>query len=148
VLINIALSGLRLYPVFHQLDRVALVSTKLPAGGGSDGASPIYCPAGTVFTTSFYAIHHLKSIWGPTAEEFDPDRWDTFKPATWEFVPFAHGPRACVGRQKALMEASYVIVRLLQEFRDIQSRDAQEWTGQVKLTAKNANGCKVGLVRA
>lgn len=148
LLIDMAPLGLRLYPVFHQLDRVALVNTKLPAGGGPDGASPIYCPTGTLFTTSFYAIHHLESIWGPNVEEFDPDRWDTFKPATWEFVPFANGPRACVGRQKALMEASYVIVRLVQEFRDIESRDAREWTGQVKLTAKNANGCKVGLVKA
>ena len=34
----------------------------------------------------------------------------------WSFVPFNGGPRICLGQQFALTEASYVTVRLLQEF--------------------------------
>lgn len=139
--------ALRLYPLFPQMNRVALCDTVLPKGGGSDGRSPIYVRQGTRFDTSFFVLHRQRDIWGEDADEFKPDRWDTFKPDTWQYQPFGGGPRACVGRQKALTEASYVVARMLREFNRIESRDAQEWTGKVQLTAKNANGCKVALFR-
>jgi hypothetical protein len=53
-----------------------------------------------------------------------------------------------VGRQKALMETLYFIVRLLREFKAIESRDDREFVGQVQITAKNFNGCKVALTLA
>ena len=128
------------------MNRVARADTVLPVGGGPDGKSPIFAPAGTGFDTSWYSLHHLKSIWGPDADEFKPSRWDSFKPSTWQYVPFGGGPRGCLGRNKALTEASYVIVRIMQDFKGIESRDDREWTGQVQLTAKNANGCKIALL--
>jgi len=137
--------ALRLYPVFPQMNRVALVDTILPTGGGSDGKSPIFAPAGTGFDTSWYNLHRLKSVWGEDADEFKPERWQTFKPETWQYLPFGGGPRSCLGRTKALVEASYVIVRLMREFAHIESRDDADWTGQVQLTAKNANGCKISF---
>ena len=137
--------ALRLYPVFPQMNRVALSDTKLPVGGGIDGNSPIYVPAGTKFDTSFRTLHRLPSVWGDDAEVFKPKRWDTHRPGPWEYLPFGGGPRGCAGRMKALTEASYVIVRLLQQFSRIESRDSREWTGKVQLTAKNANGCWIAL---
>ena len=95
-----------------------------------------------MFDTSFYALHRLPSIWGSDADEFKPDRWETFKPSYWEFQPFGGGPRACAGRQKALAEGAYIIVRMLQE------RDEREWVGQVQLTMKNLNGCLVAMIPA
>ncbi|MCJ1458141.1 hypothetical protein MMC28_008512 [Mycoblastus sanguinarius] len=142
---NILNETLRLYPVFPQMNRVALNNTTLPVGGGPDGTSPIYIPAGTMFDTSWYVLHRIPSIWGPDADVFNPDRWDTIKPRAWEYVPFGGGQRGCAGRVKALTEASYVIVRMMQEFHHIESRNKREWTGHVQLTAKNANGCKVAL---
>ena len=53
--------------------------------------------------------------------------------------------RRCAGRLKALTEASYVIVRLTQDFSHIESEDKRAWIGQVQLTAKNADGCKFAL---
>ena len=137
--------ALRLFPVFPQMNRAALNDTTLPLGGGPDGKHPIFVRAGTMFDTAFYVLHRLPSIWGSDAEAFKPDRWNTFKPHAWEYVPFGGGPRGCVGRQKALTEASYIIVRFLQEFGGIESRDECEWNGQVQLTAKNINGCKVAM---
>ena len=52
------------------------------------------------------------------------------------------------GQQKALLEASYVVARMLQEFEGIESRDGRPWEGQVRLTAKNAYVCLVSLVPA
>ncbi len=130
------------------MNRVALVDTTLPVGGGPDGASPIHIPAGTGFDTSFYVLHRLSSVWGPDVKLFNRDRWNPFKPGAWEYVPFGGGPRVCAGKFKALTEASYVIVRILQEFRQIEGRDEREWTGEVQLTARNVNGCKVALTPA
>ena len=130
------------------MNRVALRDTKLPVGGGPNGRSSIFVPAGTMFDTALYVLHRLPEIWGPEVEQFNPDRWDTFRPGAWEYVPFAGGPRGCVGQVKATMEASYVITRLLQVFKGIESRDEKEWKGQVELTAKNANGCKVAFTAA
>ena len=141
-------AALRLYPVFPQMNRVALNDTTLPLGGGPDGKSPIFVHAGTMFDTAFFVLHRLPSIWGLDADEFRPDRWATFKPQTWEYVPFGGGPRGCAGQYKALTEASYIIVRILHEFESIESRDEREWTGQVQLTAKNVHGCKVALTPA
>ncbi|KAL8722838.1 MAG: hypothetical protein Q9225_000725 [Loekoesia sp. 1 TL-2023] len=144
---NVLNEVLRLYPVFPQMNRVALRDTLLPKGGGPEQRSPIYVRKGTMFDTAFYVLHRQRDVWGEDAEEFKPQRWDTFKPNVWEYQPFGGGPRGCIGRQKALTEASYVIVRILREFNHIESRDAREWTGKVQLTAKNANGCKVALFR-
>jgi len=140
--------ALRLYPVLPQLNRHALRDTILPIGGGPDGKSPIFVPEGTNFDTSFYVLHHLPEIWGPDAEEFNPDRWDTIKPGPWEYVPFGGGPRQCTGQIKATLETSYVVVRMLQEFQNIESRDDRPWKGQVRLTAKNAHGCLISLTSA
>jgi cytochrome P450 len=131
-----------------QLNRHALRDTVLPVGGGPDGRSPIFAPRGTKFDTSFYVLHHLPQIWGSDAEDYKPERWDTIKPNPWEYVPFAGGPRVCAGQQKATLEASYVVARMLQEFQRIESRDDRQWRGQVRLTAKNAHGCLVSLTPA
>lgn len=127
------------------MNRVALRDTILPVGGGSDGRSPIYVSAGTGFDTAYYVLHRLPEIWGPDAGEFKPARWDIFQPGAWEFLPFGSGARMCGGQQKAMMEASYVVTRMLQEFEAIESKDSMDWTGQVQLTAKNVNGCRVSF---
>jgi cytochrome P450 len=86
-------------------------------------------------------------IWGVDALEFRPERWEgSSKPSTFEFMPFGTGLRQCLGQQKATMETSYIVVRMLQEFEEIKSEDDRPWQGQVALTAKNANGCLI-LVR-
>ena len=129
------------------MTHAALADTTLRVGGGPDGTSPIYCLAGTFFDVCSYVLHRLPSIWGHDADVFNPDRWNTFKPKTWEYQLVGGGPRACAGQFKALMEASYVIVRMLQEFRGIESRDDKDWIGKVQLTVETANGCHMPLHR-
>ena len=141
-----SLTALRLYPVFPQMNRVARVDTILPRGGGSNGKSPVFAPAGTGFDTSWYNLHRLKSVWGEDADDFRPDRMnERFRHDPSKYMPFGTGARSCLGRVKARVEASYVIARILQEFSQIESRDSKDWTGQVQLTAKNSNGCKIAL---
>nr|AAA34353.2 cytochrome P-450-alk2 [Candida tropicalis] len=109
---------LRLYPSVPQNFRVATRNTTLPRGGGKDGLSPVLVRKGQTVMYSVYAAHRNKQIYGEDALEFRPERW--FEPETkklgWAFLPFNGGPRICLGQQFALTEASYVTVRLLQEF--------------------------------
>jgi cytochrome P450 len=152
--------ALRLYPVFPPNNRVALKDTVLPTGGGPDSTDLVFAPAGTLFDTCFATLHRDKNIWGADADEFRPFRWDDggFNPSPFEFMPFEFmpfefmpfgaGPRQCLAQEKAMMETSYITVRMLQEFREIRSEDDRPYQAQVSLTAKNANGCLVSLTPA
>ncbi|KAI1092132.1 cytochrome P450 [Rostrohypoxylon terebratum] len=140
---------LRLYPVFPQMNRVALKDTILPAGGGPDGTAPVFAPTGTLFNTSFAALHRDPKYWGPDADEFRPSRWENdYSPPPFTFMPFGAGPRQCLGQHKATAEASYIISRILQEFSVIKFEDDKPYQAQVALTAKSAHGCPVSLTPA
>ncbi|KAI2463008.1 cytochrome P450 [Annulohypoxylon bovei var. microspora] len=140
---------LRLYPVFPQMNRVALKDTILPTGGGVDGTAPVFAPAGTLFDTCFATLHRDPKVWSPNANEFCPSRWENdYSPPPFTFVPFGAGPRQCLAQQKATMEASYIVSRILQEFSGIKSEDEKPYQAQVALTAKSAHGCLVSLTPA
>ena len=47
--------------------------------------------------------------------------------------------------QFALMEASYITIRLMQEFKGIESRDPEPWRELLSLTCTGLGGCKVAL---
>ncbi|TVY14574.1 Cytochrome P450 monooxygenase fsdH [Lachnellula arida] len=142
---NILKESLRLHPLFASNSRVAAIDTILPTGGGPNGSAPIYVPAGSKVSVSYYTLHRQKSVFGEDVEIFNPDRWNHISPDSWEFLPFSHGPRSCAGRHKALGEASYIIARMASEFARIESRDDRAWTEDVKLVVRNFHGCKVSL---
>lgn len=92
-----------------------------------------------------YSMHRDKDLWGQDADEFRPERWEAARP-TWEYLPFAGGPRICPAQQMVYTECAYVIVRLLQRFTRIESQDPEPWTELFNLTVENKNGIKVKLV--
>lgn len=69
-----------------------------------------YFPPGTVLSVPSYTMHHSREIWGPDAGEFRPERWDAVTARQKNaFIPFSHGPRACVGRNVAEMEMKLIV---------------------------------------
>ena len=92
------LAALRLYPVVPTNTRMAVVDTVLPVGGGPDGKSPLFVPAGKNVAWSLYTMHRRKDIYGEDADEFKPERWETLR-VGWEYLPFNGGPRICIGRE-------------------------------------------------
>ncbi|PHH68428.1 hypothetical protein CDD83_6117 [Cordyceps sp. RAO-2017] len=67
-------------------------------------------PPGTVLSVPAYTVHHDRDVWGPDADEFRPERWEAVTPRQRNaFVPFGHGPRACVGRNVAEMELRLIL---------------------------------------
>ncbi|CAG88381.2 DEHA2E18612p [Debaryomyces hansenii CBS767] len=114
---------LRLYPSVPSNTRCATKNTTLPRGGGPDGQSSIFIPKGKSVLYSVYATHRNPKYYGKGAEEFRPSRWlePEIRKVGWAFLPFNGGPRICLGQQFALTEASYIIVRLIQMFPNLNS---------------------------
>lgn len=116
-------------------------------GGGKDGLSPVFVAKGTIVGYNVYAMHRRPDIYGPDAEVFRPERWEdgNLQPR-WGYLPFNGGPRICIGQRYALTEVSYVLVRMAQEFRGLDSRDEGPWMEGLALTLCSKNGAKVGLI--
>ena len=78
---------------------------------------------GTTVAYTVYCTHRDEKYYGKDANVFRPERWATLNKLGWAYLPFNGGPRICLGQQFALTEASYVIVRLLQNFPNLVSKD-------------------------
>jgi cytochrome P450 len=89
-------------------------------------------------------MHRRKDLYGEDADEFRPERWETLR-VGWGYLPFNGGPRICVGQQFALTEAGYTLVRLVQEFEKIESRDSMPWMESLHLTLGSGNGVQAAL---
>ncbi|XP_042977311.1 cytokinin hydroxylase-like [Carya illinoinensis] len=99
---------LRLYPPATVLPRMALEDIKL---------SDLHIPKGLSIWIPVLAIHHSKELWGEDANEFNPERFAS-KSYTrrGRFIPFAAGPRNCVGQAFAMMEAKIILSMLISRF--------------------------------
>lgn len=65
---------------------------------------------------SYIGTQRRHDLVGSTVDIFDFFRWENWTPKLWEFLPFNHGPRICLGRNFAWMQMEYVICRVFQEF--------------------------------
>ncbi|CAE8607162.1 unnamed protein product, partial [Polarella glacialis] len=63
-----------------------------------------------------FALHMDPETWGADAACFVPERWEKGPPHAYSFMPFASGPRGCIGKEFSLMEQKIVAVKLLQRF--------------------------------
>jgi cytochrome P450 len=68
--------------------------------------------AGTVVGPSVYLVHMRPSLY-PDPTRFRPERFLTFKPSPWEWLPFGGGLRRCIGAAFAIYEMKMVLSALL-----------------------------------
>ncbi len=82
-------------------------------------------PANVYVMVVPYALHRHPEFW-PDPERFDPERFDPerFDPDRGEggrhpysYLPFAAGPRTCIGAGMAMLETQLVLAQVLQRFR-------------------------------
>lgn len=73
-------------------------------------------PVGTEVLISIYQTHHMLELY-PNPESFDPSRWETITPNSYEYNPFSAGPRVCIGAGFAMMEIKIILAMLLQRYR-------------------------------
>ena len=143
---------LRLHPPVSRIPRVALRDTVLPVGGGSDEKSPLFVPKGRLVEMDLYTVQRDPQIWGPDAQEFRPDRWGEGRPlweAKWQYEPFLGGLRMCPAQGQVLLQLTYLLVRVAQNFRGIENRDEEiAYLEETKLTSESRNGVKIALIPA
>ncbi|KIN02647.1 hypothetical protein OIDMADRAFT_119597 [Oidiodendron maius Zn] len=103
---NVCRESLRYIPPIPMTVRESIADDKL---------GPYFIPSGTIVYVLANSINRLPMYWGPTADEFDPDRWDDL-PGTYTknaFMTFLQGPRGCVGRKFAETEMKIILCCLL-----------------------------------
>lgn len=101
--------ALRLYPPAPILGRQAVRDTHILD-------HPV--KKGDVVLMAFYALHRHRTLW-KFPEYFDPDRWseETRPRDRYQFMAFGGGPRACLGSQLAMLEASIILSCLVRDLR-------------------------------
>jgi len=136
---------LRLFPSVPLNERTSINNTTFLSP--DPNGKPFYVAKGTQCVFSVFLMHRRKDLWGPDADEFDPDRFldDRLKKyliqRPYIFLPFGAGPRICLGQQFAYNEVSFFLIRLLQNMDSITlAPDAQPPYSRVPENWKNAKG--------
>jgi len=141
----------RLNPIVPFNAREAVRDTTLPVGGGEDRKSPVALRKGTRVLYSMHNLHRRRDLWGDDALDFNPSRWERKMKVSWQYLPFSGGPRICIGQQFAIVETSYVLVRLLQRYQAVEAVDKASMAKMRKglgLAVWPVDGAKVRWLRA
>lgn len=118
---------IRYYPFVPLSPRVAEKDTTLIGE---------HIPQGTIILTAVEAFNRDKSLWGPDADIFNPDRWlgegEGSGGATnnYAMLTFGAGPGACIGQDYARAMIACLVAALIKNF-DIELANA-ETAGRLK----------------
>jgi len=143
--------GLRMYPLVPYNVRLALKDCTLPRGGGPDGQSPVGILKDTNIAYSALVMQRRADLYPPGSqpEKFIPERWETWSPKPWQYIPFNGGPRICIGQQFALTEMAYTIVRIFQQFDRLENFmpaiDGGNPTLRADIVLQPGNGVRIGF---
>jgi len=101
--------GLRLYPPFWMIDRMAVAD---------DRVSDLAIPRGSTVIVYVYGAHHDPRYW-QNPEDFDTERFT--KPndklrTPFTFLPFGGGPRGCIGGNYAMLQILMILSDLLRKY--------------------------------
>lgn len=102
--------SLRLFPPVAFMGRETIEEDRL---GG------FHIPKDSIIVLCPYATHRRRDLW-PDSEIFDPGRFEAAKResiAVGAHVPFAMGPRGCIGQHFAMMELQIMLAAVAKRFR-------------------------------
>src|SRR5580698_3188485 len=107
--VQIIQEGLRLYPPFWMVDRMALAD---------DRAGDLDIPAGSTVVVFVYGAHHSPQYW-EDPEKFDPNRFTKANEKLHQpfaYLPFGAGPRGCIGGNYATLQILMILSVLLRKY--------------------------------
>ncbi|KAK0476255.1 cytochrome P450 monooxygenase [Armillaria luteobubalina] len=107
-----------------------------------------YFPGGTVVSSPCYTIHRDSTVWGNDPEEYRPERWFECDSAAVAkaFTPFSVGPRACIGRNLAILELQIIIASILKRFHFVLENPNEDLEVQESFL-RQPTGLRVGVKR-
>jgi cytochrome P450 len=101
--------GLRLYPPFWMIDRMALAD---------DRVGDVVIPRGSTVIVYVYGAHHASRYW-ENPEDFDADRFvkasDKLR-QPFSYLPFGGGPRGCIGGNYAMLQILMILSEVLRRY--------------------------------
>jgi cytochrome P450 len=102
-----------------------------------------FFPPGTEVGVNAWVIHNDKSVFGPDAHIFRPERWITNNKEERavldrNFLAFGAGPRTCLGKNISLMEMSKVVPQIVRkyEFEILPDEHGEKYTWKTRWFAK------------
>jgi cytochrome P450 len=101
--------GLRLYPPFWMVDRMAVED---------DHVGDLAIPRGSTVIVFVYGAHHAPRYW-QDPEIFDPERFvrgNEKLQAPFTYLPFGAGPRGCIGGNYAMLQILMILSTLLRRY--------------------------------
>lgn len=101
----------------YQPGRTAKVDLILPGG--------YKIPRDSVIIPALHHIHNNAKLWD-NPQSFDPDRWDTEQVKNRHkasYIPFATGPRMCIGFNFALQEIKVFLPKLIYRYKFTREND-------------------------
>lgn len=102
--------AMRLYPPVWITNRQAVAE---------DEICGYHVPADQIVMVCPYVLHRHPNYW-ERPEEFDPERFASGQVRDrprFAYFPFGGGPRQCIGRDMALVEAQLILATVLQRYR-------------------------------
>lgn len=116
---HVIMETLRLYPTVPHFPRECHKDTKLKSSGYD-------LPAGSLVLVSQNSMNRSKHVWGDSAEEFLPERFEGMGELKmgvpvgvpnggpkYGFAPFGAANRSCVGQRLAVLEAVQILATLV-----------------------------------
>ncbi|KAI0010982.1 cytochrome P450 [Xylariaceae sp. FL0662B] len=115
-------------------------------------------PKGTKIVLAPWAINFEKALWGPDANEFNPERWMAKDPddkraagggapSNYAFMSFLHGPRSCIGQTFAKAEFACLLASWIGRFefslKNLEELDEKNVEIRGAVTARPAKGMYV-----
>jgi len=118
----------------------------VPEGGMTIGTH--FFKEGTVLSVPSYTIHRDREVWGDDAAIYRPERWferdsDAIQRT---FNPFSYGPRACVGRNLAVLELLIIISSIFHRFEIVLEHPDEPFETREGFLRKPLR-CPVGMRR-
>lgn len=107
---------------------------------------------GTTVTIPILGMNHSAELWGPDAEEFNPDRWMGPGRAkmggaesNYALSTFMHGPRSCIGSGFARGEMLCLVAALVGRFKIELENPDKEMEYKVGMTVRPRDGVHAKL---
>ena len=136
--------AMRLYPPAHTVVRRAAADTELLG-------YPL--PKGRIVAVNIWGIHHCPSVWSEPFE-FSPARFETSRrepessrrSSGYTHIPFAGGPRACIGEHLAMAELVAAVAAVLTRYRLESLLEAPNLEVDLALRPKGPLPCRFELL--
>eukprot|EP00929_Paragymnodinium_shiwhaense_P076974 TRINITY_DN39614_c0_g1_i3.p1 TRINITY_DN39614_c0_g1~~TRINITY_DN39614_c0_g1_i3.p1 ORF type:complete len:523 (+),score=120.11 TRINITY_DN39614_c0_g1_i3:62-1630(+) len=131
---------MRLYPPVPFFGRTSVEEEEVCGYGIKTGSTMCISP---------WYLGRDSFAWGPTVEDFEPERWIANSThggasSTFQWLPFGAGMRGCLGVRLAMMEASVGLARLLRDFNLKFEREGElEFSYDITLNLEGTTMCKV-----